>query len=64
MRFPLPRRRSAELPASGIVGTARVDARTKNLTKRLQPGDVAVIDHLDVDTVAAEASWSSLRSGR
>jgi uncharacterized membrane-anchored protein len=40
---------------SGIVGTARVDSRTKNLTKRLQPGDVAVIDHLDVDTVAAEA---------
>ena len=40
---------------SGIVGTARVDTRTKNLTKRLQPGDVAVIDHLDVDTVAAEA---------
>jgi uncharacterized membrane-anchored protein len=34
---------------------ARVDSRTKNLTKRLQPGDVAVIDHLDIDTVAAEA---------
>jgi len=32
-----------------------VDARTKNLTKRLQHGDVAVIDHLDIDTVAAEA---------
>jgi uncharacterized membrane-anchored protein len=55
MRIPLPRRRSAELAVSGIVGTARVDSRTKNLTKRLQPGDVAVIDHLDVDTVAAEA---------
>jgi uncharacterized membrane-anchored protein len=55
MRIPLPRRRSAEPAASGIVGIARVDARTKNLTKRLQPGDVAVIDHLDVDTVAAEA---------
>jgi len=55
MRIPLPRRRSAEPAAPGVVGTARVDARTKNLTKRLQPGDVAVIDHLDVDTVAAEA---------
>jgi len=55
MRLPLPRRRPAEPAASGIVGAARVDARTKNLTKRLQPGDVAVIDHLDVDTVAAEA---------
>jgi uncharacterized membrane-anchored protein len=40
---------------SGVVGPARVDARTKNLTKRLQHGDVAVIDHLDIDTVAAEA---------
>jgi uncharacterized membrane-anchored protein len=38
-----------------VVGPARVDARTKNLTKRLQHGDVAVIDHLDIDTVAAEA---------
>ncbi len=40
---------------SGVVGPARVDVRTKNLTKRLQPGDIAVIDHLDIDTVAAEA---------
>jgi len=32
-----------------------VDARTKNLTKRLQPGDVAVIDHQDLDQVSAEA---------
>jgi uncharacterized membrane-anchored protein len=55
MRIPLPRRRPLEPAAVGVVGTARVDARTKNLTKRLQPGDVAVIDHLDVDTVAAEA---------
>jgi uncharacterized membrane-anchored protein len=55
MRIPLPRRRSVVPTATGVVGTARVDGRTKNLTKRLQPGDVAVIDHLDVDTVAAEA---------
>ncbi|HEX2849296.1 MAG TPA: putative cytokinetic ring protein SteA [Acidimicrobiales bacterium] len=38
-------------PTSGI---ARVDRRTKNLIKRLQPGDVAVIDHEDLDRVAAE----------
>src|SRR5690349_10680100 len=55
MRIPLHRRRLPEPSASGVVGTARIDARTKNLTKRLQPGDVAVIDHLDIDTVAAEA---------
>jgi len=36
-------------------GLARVDRRTKDLTKRLQPGDVAVIDHEDLDRVAAEA---------
>ena len=37
-----------------ITGTARVDRRTKNLIRRLQPGDVAVIDHADLDRVAAE----------
>ncbi|MDP9388692.1 MAG: putative cytokinetic ring protein SteA [Actinomycetota bacterium] len=36
-------------------GPARVDKRTKELTKRLQPGEVAVIDHEDLDRVAAEA---------
>ena len=35
-------------------GRARVDRRTKNLTGRLQPGDIAVIDHEDLDRVAAE----------
>lgn len=33
---------------------ARVDARTKRLLTRLQPGEVAVIDHLDIDRLAAE----------
>jgi uncharacterized membrane-anchored protein len=32
-----------------------VDARTKNLTKRLRPGEIAVIDHEDLDRVSAEA---------
>jgi uncharacterized membrane-anchored protein len=54
MRLPIVRR-SPKPAGSGAVGVARVDARTKNLTKRLHPGDVAVIDHLDIDTVAAEA---------
>lgn len=39
----------------GVSGTARVDKRTKNLTKRLKPGEIAVIDHLDIDKVAADA---------
>jgi len=37
-----------------IVGTARLGARTKHLVKRLRPGDVAVIDHVNVDRIAAE----------
>ncbi|MDX6228714.1 MAG: hypothetical protein QOI76_2104 [Frankiales bacterium] len=38
-----------------MIGIARLDRRTKNLTKRLRPGDIAVIDHLDIDRVSAEA---------
>lgn len=38
-----------------IVGRVQVDPRTKDLTKRLRPGDIAVIDHADLDRVAAEA---------
>jgi len=33
---------------------ARVDSRTKRMLVRLQPGEVAVIDHEDLDRVAAE----------
>jgi uncharacterized membrane-anchored protein len=49
------RRRPAPEGGPGVTGTARIDRRTKNLTKRLQPGDVAIIDHLDIDAVAAQA---------
>lgn len=53
---PLARRGGAQRAASGaVVGTARVDRRTKVLTRRLRPGDVAVIDHGDIDRVSAEA---------
>lgn len=38
-----------------LRGTARQGRRTKDLTKRLVPGDIAVIDHEDIDRVAAEA---------
>jgi uncharacterized membrane-anchored protein len=37
-----------------IVGPARLDRKTKNLVKRLNPGDIAVIDHTDLDRIAAE----------
>ncbi len=36
------------------VGRARVDTRTKRLLERLQPGEVAIIDHEDLDRIAAE----------
>ena len=48
--------REPDLP--GVRGTVRVDARTKDLTKRLKPGDIAVIDHQDIDKVSAEALLS------
>ena len=48
-RFHNPLRRRPQ------EGVARVDRRTKDLVGRLRPGDVAVIDHEDLDRVAAEA---------
>ncbi|HYX80151.1 MAG TPA: hypothetical protein VE976_06035, partial [Actinomycetota bacterium] len=33
---------------------ARIDARTKRLLLRVRPGEVAVIDHEDLDRVSAE----------
>ena len=36
-------------------GTARLDKRTKDLVKRLGPDDIAIIDHVDMDRVSAEA---------
>lgn len=36
-------------------GPARLGRRTKELVKRLKPGDVAVIDHADLDRVSAES---------
>ncbi len=36
-------------------GTARLDKRTKDLVQRIGPDDIAVIDHVDMDRVSAEA---------
>lgn len=36
------------------AGVARVDSRTKQLLKRARAGDIAVIDHQDLDRLAAE----------
>jgi uncharacterized membrane-anchored protein len=37
-----------------LTGTARLGRRTKELVRRLEPGDIAVIDHTDLDRVSAE----------
>lgn len=38
-----------------IKGIAKIDKRTKDLVKRLQSGDIAIISHQDIDAVAAES---------
>src|SRR6478672_4264956 len=37
-----------------VRGTARVDRRTKDLIRRIDAGDIAIIDHCDIDRVAAD----------
>jgi uncharacterized membrane-anchored protein len=59
-RLTLPRRvlalgRGRDDGRQGVSATVRLDRRTKDLTKRLQAGEVAVIDHVDLDRVSAEA---------
>jgi uncharacterized membrane-anchored protein len=38
-----------------ITGAVRLDRRTKRLVARLRPGEIAVIDHVDLDRVAADS---------
>lgn len=49
----LLQRRRATSPAE-IVAVARVGRRTKDLVKRLVTGEIAIIDHEDLDWVAAD----------
>jgi uncharacterized membrane-anchored protein len=37
-----------------ITGIAKLDKRTKNLARRLREGEIAVIDHEDIDSVSAQ----------
>src|SRR3954463_8670342 len=48
--------RATDAPASRRTarGPARLGRRTKHLTKHLAPGEIAVIDHRDLDRVSAE----------
>ena len=38
-----------------VKGVARVDRRTKDLVKRLLPGEIAIISHSDLDNLAAHS---------
>ena len=46
-------RTRSELP--GVSGVARVDRHTGALLRRLRPGDVAVLDQVDLDRATADA---------
>ncbi|MQA88254.1 MAG: hypothetical protein GEV03_27445 [Streptosporangiales bacterium] len=39
----------------GVTAVARLDRRTKSLTRRIRRGEIAIIDHVDLDRVSAEA---------
>ncbi|GAA4285213.1 putative cytokinetic ring protein SteA [Brevibacterium daeguense] len=51
------RRGRETIPTEIVIGpaVARPDRRTKDLAQRLQPGEIAVIRHTDIDRVAAES---------
>lgn len=53
MKFAARPRPAPELP--GVAGTARVDRRPRALLPRLRPGDIAVIDHVDLDGASARS---------
>ena len=55
MRLGSLRRRKSDLGLPGTTGVARLDRRTKRLTPRLQPGEIAILDHVDIDRVSADA---------
>ena len=42
-----------------VSGTAQLGKRTKHLVVRLKPGDIAIIDHEDIDRVSADSLVAS-----
>lgn len=47
-------RRNGARNDAAVEGTVRLGERTKHLVKRLRPGEIAVVDHEDIDRIAAE----------
>lgn len=54
MRLPL-RHREPPPALSGVSGRIRLDPSTPVLLRRLHPGDIALLDEVDLDQVTAEA---------
>lgn len=48
------RRNGPTRPETTVEGPARLGRRTKELVRRLDPSDIAIIDHEDLDRIAAE----------
>ncbi|MGO2035853.1 MAG: putative cytokinetic ring protein SteA [Brevibacterium sp.] len=48
-------RENPTVPTRSGPAPARLDRRTKDLTKRLSAGDIAIIKHADIDRISAEA---------
>ena len=59
--LPAPARAPTNAP--GITGPARLDRRTRDRRQASQPGDIAIIDHVDIDRAAAWR-WSRPESPR
>jgi uncharacterized membrane-anchored protein len=53
MRLATLRRSRSATPLPGIVGVARVDRDISSLVQRARPGDIAVVEHLDLDASSA-----------
>ncbi len=53
MKLPVRTRPDVELP--GLQATVRVERRTSLLLPRLRPGDIALVDHVDLDRATAAA---------
>jgi uncharacterized membrane-anchored protein len=66
LRGLLGRREGAEVdtdPDRRVVGPVRHGKRTKDLVKRLEVGEIAIIDHADLDRIAAEDLAASRVAG-
>ena len=54
MKLTAKQRIDPEAPA-GLIATARVGRRARSLLPRLRPGDIAIIDHVDLDRATAQS---------